>query len=65
MTLYHKLKKLKHVEGSVSTDKGTQAPKPKTGTMESLDDTVSQAKATKHVEGSETSGVGVGLGVKS
>jgi hypothetical protein len=34
----------KHVEGSVSTDKGTQAPKPKTGTMESLDDTVSQAK---------------------
>jgi hypothetical protein len=34
--------------------------------MESLDDTVSQAKeATKHVEGSETSGVGVGLGVKA
>jgi hypothetical protein len=33
--------------------------------MESLDDTVSQAKEAKHVEGSETSGVGVGLGVKS
>jgi hypothetical protein len=33
--------------------------------MESLDDTVSQAKTTKHVEGSETSGVGVGLGVKA
>jgi hypothetical protein len=55
MTLYHKLKKLKNTLKEVSTDKGTQAPKPKTGTMESLDDTVSQAKeATKHVEGSET-----------
>jgi hypothetical protein len=43
----------KHVEGSVSTDKGTEAPAPKKGAAESLDKAVSQApEAKKHVEGS-------------
>jgi hypothetical protein len=41
----------KHVEGSVSTEKGTQAPKPKTGNWE--DNVKGQAaEAKKHVEGS-------------
>lgn len=40
----------KHVEGSVSKDKGTQAPAPKTG---DLDDAVNHApEAKEHVEGS-------------
>jgi hypothetical protein len=57
----------KHVEGSVSTDKGTQAPKPKTGSMESIDDAKSQAKeAKKHVEGSASGAkIGMGLGEKA
>lgn len=55
----------KHVQGSVSTDKGFKAPKAKTGSMESLDDAVSQpAEATKHVEGSVETKIGMGLGVK-
>ena len=41
----------KHVQGSVSTEKGTQAPKPKTGNWE--DNVKGQAaEAKKHVEGS-------------
>ena len=56
----------KDVEGSVSTEKGTQAPAPKTGSMESLDDAKSQAKEAKeHVEGSVESKLGLGLGVKT
>jgi hypothetical protein len=41
----------KHVHmGSASTDKGTKAPAPKTGSMESLDDVKKQApEAKKHV----------------
>jgi hypothetical protein len=43
----------KHVEGSVSTEKGTKAPAPKTGDMASLDKVVKHAaEAKKHVEGS-------------
>jgi len=41
----------KHVEGSVSTDKGTQAPKPKTGEWEK-NVKGQAAEAKKHVEGS-------------
>lgn len=56
----------KHVEGSVSNDKGTQAPKPKTGSMESLDDAKSQApEAKKNIEGSVESKLGMGLGVNA
>jgi hypothetical protein len=57
----------KHVEGSVSNDKGTQAPKPKTGSMESIDDAKGQAKeAKKHVEGSVSGAkIGMGLGEKA
>jgi hypothetical protein len=41
----------KHIQGSVSTDKGTTAPKPKTGNWE--DNVKGQAaEAKKHVEGS-------------
>ncbi len=41
----------KHVQGSVSTEKGTQAPKPKEGPWEEAD--VTQApEAKKHVQGS-------------
>ena len=40
----------KHVEGTTSTDKGTQAPKPKTGNFEEVKK--SAPEATKHVEGS-------------
>lgn len=44
----------KHIEGSTSTDKGTQAPKPKTGTWE--DAAKSQApEASKHIQGSVSS----------
>lgn len=43
----------KDIEGSVSTEKGTTAPAPKKGSMESIDDAVSVApEAKKHVEGS-------------
>ena len=41
----------KHVEGSVSTDKGTKAPKPKTGEWEK-NVKGQAAEAKKHVEGS-------------
>ncbi len=40
----------KHIEGSVSTDKGTQAPKPKSGEWEEVKKSAPEAK--KHVEGS-------------
>jgi hypothetical protein len=59
----------KHVHmGSASTDKGTQAPAPKTGSMESLDDVKSHApEAKKHVHMGKTteSSVGMGLGDQS
>jgi hypothetical protein len=58
----------KHVEGSVSTEKGTKAPKPKTGSMESLDDAKSQApEAKKHVHMGENveEKIGMGLGDQS
>lgn len=43
----------KDINGSVSTEKGTQAPKPKTGDMVSLDKVVKHAaEAKKHIEGS-------------
>jgi hypothetical protein len=49
----------KHVEGSVSTDKGTQAPKPKTGAWDDIK--TSAPEATKHVkEGVESEGMGLG-----
>jgi hypothetical protein len=49
----------KHVEGSVSTDKGGVAPAPKTGSLESLDKAKSQAPEAKaHVEGSESTDKG-------
>ena len=40
----------KHVEGSVSTEKGTKAPAAKTGNLEAIKK--SAPEATKHVEGS-------------
>jgi len=40
----------KHVEGSVSTEKGTKAPAPKKGNLEDIKK--SAPEATKHVEGS-------------
>ena len=40
----------KHVEGSVSTEKGTKAPAAKTGNLEDIKK--SAPEATKHVEGS-------------
>jgi hypothetical protein len=53
----------KDIEGSTSDDKGTKAPKAKTGTMESLDDAKSHApEAKKHVEGSVNAEIGMGLG---
>lgn len=53
----------KDIEGSTSDDKGTKAPKAKTGSMESLDDAKSQApEAKKHVEGSVKAEIGMGLG---
>lgn len=53
----------KDIEGSTSDDKGTQAPKAKTGTMDSFDDAKSQApEAKKHVEGSVNAEIGMGLG---
>ena len=59
----------KHVQGSVSTDKGTKAPAPKKGSMESLDNAKSQApEAKKHVhmgEGAGDAKIGMGLGNQS
>jgi hypothetical protein len=56
----------KHVEGSVSTDKGTKAPKAKTGSADSLEKVKSQApEAKKHVhmgEGAGDAKIGMGLG---
>jgi hypothetical protein len=53
----------KDIEGSTSDDKGTKAPKAKTGTMDSLDDAKAHApEAKKHVEGSVTAEIGMGLG---
>jgi hypothetical protein len=40
----------KHIEGSVSTEKGTKAPAPKKGEWENV--TKKASEATKHVEGS-------------
>ena len=49
----------KHVEGSVSSDKGGVAPAPKTGSLESLDNAKTQASEAKaHVEGSVSSDKG-------
>ncbi len=46
----------KHIEGSVSTDKGTQAPKPKNGEWEEIKKKAPEA--TKHVEGSTSDSKG-------
>ena len=46
----HAAEAKKHVEGSVSTEKGTQAPAPKTGNLEDVKKKAPEA--TKHVEGS-------------
>jgi len=53
----------KHVEGSVSKDKGTQAKKPKNGEWENIKNKAPEA--TKHVDGSVKGKVGMGLGVKA
>jgi len=56
----------KHIQGSVSKDKGTKAPAPKTGNMKSLQTVKSQApEAKKHVQGSVDSKIGMGLGVEA
>lgn len=53
----------KDINGSTSDDKGTKAPKAKTGSMESLDDAKPHApEAKKHVEGSVNAEIGMGLG---
>lgn len=53
----------KDIQGSVSTDKGTQAPKAKTSSPEALDSAKKQApEAKKHVEGSVDGKIGMGLG---
>jgi hypothetical protein len=49
----HAAEAKKHVEGSVSAEKGTQAPKPKTGNFDDVKK--SAPEATKHVEGSVAS----------
>jgi len=46
----------KHIEGSTSTDKGTQAPKPKEGNWE--DAAKKASEATKHIEGSTSTDKG-------
>lgn len=46
----------KHIEGSVSKDKGTQAPKPKSGEWEEIKKSAPEAK--KHVEGSASTDKG-------
>jgi hypothetical protein len=56
----------KHVEGSVSTDKGTKAPAAKTGSADSLEKVKKQApESKKHVQGSVEKKVGLGLGDQS
>jgi hypothetical protein len=56
----------KHIQGSTSTDKGTQAPKVKTTSPEALDSAKKQApEAKKHVEGSVNGEIGMGLGEKA
>ena len=56
----------KHVEGSVSTDKGTKAPAAKTGSADSLEKVKKQApEAKKAVQGSVEKKVGIGLGDQS
>lgn len=49
----HAAEAKKHVEGSVSTEKGTKAPAPKTGNFDEVKK--SAPEATKHVEGSVSS----------
>ena len=46
-----------HIEGSTSTDKGTQAPTPKTGEWEKIS-VPHAADAKKHIEGSTSSDKG-------
>jgi hypothetical protein len=46
----HAAEAKKHVQGSVSTEKGTKAPAPKTGNFDEVKK--SAPEATKHVEGS-------------
>lgn len=56
----------KHIQGTTSTDKGTQAPKAKTSSLEALDSAKKQApEAKKHVEGSVDGKIGMGLGEKA
>jgi hypothetical protein len=56
----------KHVQGSVSTDKGTKAPAAKTGSADSLEKVKKQApEAKKAVQGSVEKKVGLGLGDQS
>jgi len=56
----------KHVEGSVSTDKGTKAPAAKTGSADSLEKVKKQApEAKKAVQGTVEKKVGIGLGDQS
>ncbi len=59
----------KHVEGSVSTDKGTKAPAAKTGSADSLEKVKKQApEAKKNVhmgEGAGDAKIGMGLGDQS
>ena len=56
----------KHIQGSTSTDKGTQAPKAKTSSPKALDSAKKQApEAKKHVEGSVDGKIGMGLGEKA
>ena len=53
----------KHIEGSVSTDKGTKAPAAKTGSADSLEKVKTHApEAKKAVQGSVEKKVGIGLG---
>jgi hypothetical protein len=58
----------KHVEGSVSTDKGTKAPAAKTGSADSLEKVKKQAPEAKknvHVGTTGDSKIGMGLGDQS
>jgi hypothetical protein len=58
----------KHVEGSVSTDKGTKAPAAKTGSADSLEKVKSQAPEAKknvHVGTAGDAKIGMGLGDQS
>jgi hypothetical protein len=58
----------KHVEGSVSTDKGTKAPAAKTGSADSLEKVKKQAPEAKknvHVGTAGETKIGMGLGDQS